>query len=77
MEIWNDIISIVVSNGVFAILFVWLFVYQLKDSSKREEKYQQTIGELTLLLKTLEDVKHDLDEIKGYFKNEESYEELL
>ncbi len=77
MEIWNDIISIVVSNGVFAILFVWLFCYQLKDSSKREGKYQQTIEKLTDHLQVLEEVKHDLVEIKEYLKNGEDFEELL
>lgn len=69
MDIWNDIISIVVSNGVFAILFVWLFWYQLKDSAKRETKYQQTIEQLTTHLQILEDVKDDLTEIKDMLKN--------
>ncbi|MGN1201367.1 MAG: BhlA/UviB family holin-like peptide [Candidatus Caccovivens sp.] len=77
MEIWNEIISIVVSNGVFAILFVWLFWYQLKDSSKREAKYQKTIEQLTEHLKILDDVKNDLTEIKSYLKNGDEYEELL
>lgn len=77
MDIWNEIISIVVSNGVFAILFVWLFVYQLKDSSKREIKYQQTIEQLTSNLRILEDVKQDLTEIKDYLKEEQEYEKLL
>lgn len=77
MEIWNDIISIVVSNGVFAILFVWLFCYQLKDSSKRETKYQQTIEQLTSHLKVLEEVKQDLTDIKDFLKNGEEFEELL
>ncbi len=77
MEIWNEIISIVVSNGVFAILFVWLFWYQLKDSAKREVKYQKTIEQLTEHLKILEDVKDDLTEIKSYLKNGEEFEELL
>ncbi len=68
MEIWNEIISIIVGNGIFAILFVWLFVYQLKDSSKREEKYQHTIEELTTHLNTLDEVKEDLLEIKDILK---------
>ncbi len=71
MDIWNDIISIIVSNGVFAILFVWLFCYQLKDSSKREEKYQQTIEQLTTHLQILEDVKDDLSEIKEFLKGDD------
>lgn len=77
MDIWNDIISIIVSNGVFAILFVWLFCYQLKDSSKREQKYQQTIEQLTTHLKVLDEVKQDLNDIKDFLKNGDDYEELL
>jgi len=77
MDIWKEIISIVVSNGVFAILFVWLFCYQLKDSSKRETKYQQTIEQLTYHLKVLDDVKKDLTDIKDILIEEQEYEENL
>lgn len=77
MDIWKEIISIVVSNGVFAVLFVWLFWYQLKDSAKRETKYQQTIEQLTKHLEALEDVKQDIRDIKDYLKDEDKYEELL
>ncbi len=77
MDIWKEIISIVVSNGVFAVLFVWLFWYQLKDSAKRETKYQQTIEQLTKHLEALEDVKQDIRDIKDYLKDEDEYEELL
>lgn len=77
MDIWKEIISIVVSNGVFAVLFVWLFWYKLKDSAKRETKYQQTIEQLTKHLEVLEDVKQDIRDIKDYLKDEDEYEELL
>lgn len=77
MDIWKEIISIVVSNGVFAVLFVWLFWYQLKDSAKRETKYQQTIEQLTKHLEALEDVKQDIRDIKDYLKDEDEYEEFL
>lgn len=77
MEIWKEIISIVVSNGVFAILFVWLFMYQLKDSAKRETKYQETIEKLTENLQVLEDVKKDVCDIKTFLSGSDEYEELL
>lgn len=77
MDVWNDILSIIISNGVFAILFVWLFWYQLKDSSKREIKYQQTIEQLTSHLKILDDVKHDLTDIKEFLKGGDDDEEFL
>ncbi len=77
MEIWNEIISIVVSNGIFATLFVFLFFYQLKDSSKRENKYLKTIETLTDSLQTLDDVKQDISDIKEQLKMEDEIEELL
>ena len=76
MELWKEIVSIVVSNGVFAILFVWLFLYQLKDSSKREVKYQETIEKLTGHLSELEQIKNDISEIKDFLKVDDD-EELL
>ena len=77
MEIWNEIISIVVSNGVFAFLFVCLFMYQLKDSAKRETKYQDTIDKLTENLKILQDVQKDVGDIKLFLSGGDEYEELL
>ena len=77
MEIWNEIISIVVSNRVFAVLFVWLFLYQLKDSSKRETKYQQTIEKLTTSLQVLKEVQQDITDIKEFLRNGDEYEEVL
>ncbi len=60
----EDIINIVISNGVFATLFVWLLFYQLKDSSKREQKYIATIEKLSKHLDIVEELKEDLTEIK-------------
>lgn len=64
MQIWQEIVSVIVSNGVFAILFVALFFYQLKDSKKREEKYQKTIDKLTVHIGTIEKIKDDVEELK-------------
>ncbi len=77
MELWKEILSIIVSNGVFAILFVWLFYYQLRDSAKREAKYQQTIEKLTSNLQVLENVRQDISDIKEFLKEENQYEETL
>ena len=40
---WQDILNIIISNGIFAILFVSLLFIQIKDSKRREEKYQDAI----------------------------------
>ena len=65
MEVWQDIISVVISNGIFATLFVLLFFYQLKDSRQRENKYQKTIAELTKHIGTIQEIKEDVEELKN------------
>ncbi len=74
MGIWNEIISVVVSNGIFATLFVFLFFYQLKDSSKREKAYQETIENLTEHLQIIEDVRGEVTELKTHILKEEESE---
>lgn len=61
----EQIVSLAVSNGLFAVLFVFLLFYQLKDSSKREEKYQKTIETLSKHLDTLEIVDKNIEDIKN------------
>ena len=75
MNFWDELIKIVISYGVFAVLFVFLFFYQLKDSARREKEYQKTIGELTEHLKVIEDVKEEVGELKEYIKEGERHEE--
>jgi len=59
-----------IKNGLWAVLFLGLFVFVIKDSTKREQKYQQTIKDLTAHLGIVKDIKEDIDEIKNYvYKN--------
>lgn len=64
MDFWSELIKVVVSNGIFAMLFVFLFFYQLKDSAKREGEYQETIKDLTKHLEVIEEVKEQVCELK-------------
>lgn len=75
MDIWNEIISVIVSNGIFATLFVFLFFYQLKDSAKREKAYQKTIADLTEHLEMIEEVKQEVSELKEVVTKGGQYEE--
>ena len=61
---WQDIINIILSNGIFAILFVSLLFIQIKDSKKREEKYQEAIKKLSHHLDVVEDISEDVKEMK-------------
>ena len=65
---WTDVFNIAVTNGIFCALFVALLIYELKDSRKRESKYQQTIDVLSTKLNTVDEIKEDVTEIKDYLK---------
>lgn len=65
MELWQEIMSVVISNGIFAVLFVLLFFYQLRDSKQREAKYQKTIADLTSHIGTINEIKEDVEELKS------------
>ena len=64
MELWQEIISVIISNGIFTILFIYLFYYQLRDSKRREEKYQKTIEQLSEHLGVIEQIKEDVEYLK-------------
>ena len=61
---WQDIINLAISNGLFAVLFMGLLIYQLKDSRTRENKYQATIESLGKALQVIEEIKEDVSIIK-------------
>lgn len=61
---WEEIFQIALSNGVWSALFIGLLVYQLKDSSKREKKYQDTITKLNHHLDMVESIKEEVKEIR-------------
>ena len=61
---WQEIINIVISNGIFAVLFVMLLFIQIKDSKRREEKYQDAIKKLSCHLDVVEEINEDVKEIK-------------
>lgn len=65
---WDNIFNVAISNGIFAALFVALLVYELKDSRKRETKYQNTIENLSSKLSTVDEIKQDVTEIKECLK---------
>ena len=70
----ESIWEIVISNGIFAALFVWLLFYQLKDSARREKKYIDIIDKLSVQLDVIENIEEDVKEIKKkiFFENGKS-----
>ena len=65
---WEEITNLAIQNGLFAVLFLGLLIYLLKDSSKREKKYQQTIESLNKHLDIVENIEKDVGEIKQEIK---------
>ena len=61
---WEQILNLAIKNGLFAVLFLGLLIYVLRDSNKREKKYQQTIESLSKHLDVVEDMKEDIKQIK-------------
>lgn len=51
-------------QGIWVIMFVFLFVYTIKNSEKREENYQVLLETLSQKYDLLLDVKENLKEIK-------------
>ncbi|WP_289294334.1 BhlA/UviB family holin-like peptide [Romboutsia ilealis] len=62
----TEIINFFISQGVFAVLFGYLFLYVLKENSIREAKYQELLYELTDLLP---EIKKDILSIKESLKS--------
>lgn len=71
MDFWSELVKNVIGYGVFAMLFVFLFFYQLKDSAKREESYRETIEALTESLGVMKELKEQIDQLVEYAKRRE------
>lgn len=61
----EQIISLIAANGLWAVLFCGLLVYQLRDGRAREQKYTQTIRALSERLDMVTAVKADTTELKA------------
>ena len=57
-----------IQQGPFALLFVSLLIYVMKDSNAREKKYQETIDKLVDKLSIVDTIKGDVEELKNFFK---------
>lgn len=59
----QEVLKIAASQGLWAVLFVALLYWVLKENAKREAKYQELLSELTNKFGVLEDVKVTVDRI--------------
>ena len=67
---WELIWDQALNSGLWAMLFVGLFITQMRDSKAREEKYQALVESLAEKLKIVEEIKEDIDDIKTRYFSE-------
>lgn len=67
----NELIKTIVSQGAWAVLFVWLLIDTRKESKAREEKLQgiinknqEVISELAEKFDIVESIQEDVTDIK-------------
>lgn len=61
---WQNVFDLAIKNGLWAVLFLGLLIFVLKDSKQRENKYQQTIKDLTEHLGVVREIKKEVEEVK-------------
>lgn len=71
----SELFRLASTNGIWAALYVFLFIYVLYDSQNREKKYQITIQENQAIIKELsqklgivEDIQRDVVDIREELK---------
>ncbi len=75
---WQDIFDLAIKNGLWAVLFLGLLIFVLKDSKQRENKYQQTIKDLTDHLGVVHEIKKEVEEVKQVvYKNKKKNVSLV
>lgn len=62
---WDEILNLAIKNGLWAVLFMGLFIFVIKDSASREKKYQDTIKDLTTHLGVVNSIKEEVQDIKN------------
>ena len=57
----TELFNFLTSQGIFALLFGYLLLYDLKQNQIREENYQKILQQLS---NTLPEIQNDLEDIK-------------
>ena len=67
----NELLKTIISQGAWAVLFVWLLIDTRKESKTREEKLQsiinknqEVIADLAEKFNVVEDIQSDVTDIK-------------
>jgi hypothetical protein len=60
----QKLVELGAANGIWALLFVVLFLYTIYDSRRREANYQKIINDLSDKFGIVEDIQKDVSDIK-------------
>lgn len=60
----NEIFKLITQQGIWAVLFLWLFFNTMKKYEEREEKLYGVIDSLTEKFDIVSDIKEDIKEVK-------------
>ena len=62
----STILELAVSQGIWAVLYIYLFFRMLKENKEREERYQSTIDRLSTNIETgIEKIQDQLETISS------------
>ena len=62
----STILELAVSQGIWAVLYIYLFFRMLKENKEREERYQSTIDRLSTNIETgIEKIQDQLEAISS------------
>ena len=64
----DKILELAIGDGLWALLFCVLLIYELKDSRAREGKYQQTITSLAKDLEYIKDIDEEIEQMNSAVK---------
>ena len=61
----NLLIDVAVSQGIWALLAIFLLIYFIKSNEKRDENYQNLIQDIMKQFSVLDNLKEGLEEIQS------------
>ena len=62
----STILELAVSQGIWAVLYIYLFFRMLKENKEREERYQSTIDRLSTNIETgIEKIQDQLEALSN------------
>ena len=68
----TTILEVVLQQGIWAALYIYLFFRMLKENAQREEKYQGMIENLSgNILKGIDDIQSRLDDMSQDVKKQD------